>query len=89
MAITVPKAPPTRRISYDNLKGADFSVDQSLVDKRHSPDLLNMISDNGGLPIKRKGWEVVANSPNGIDNLWTFTMNGKRWFVVSSGTKIQ
>jgi hypothetical protein len=89
MPITVPKAPPYKRISYADLKGVDVSVDPSLVDKRHSPDLLNMISDNGGLPVKRKGWEVVATADSGIDNLWTFTMNGKRWFAVSNGSKLQ
>ena len=89
MAIKVPQAPPTKRITYENLNGADFSVDQTLVSKRHSPDLLNMISDNGGLPVKRKGWETVATADSAIDNLWTFKMNGKRWFVVSNGTKLQ
>lgn len=88
MAIKVPKAPPTKRISYDDLKGADFSVDPSLVDKKHSPDLVNMISDNGGLPIKRRGWETIATTDSPIDNLWTFKMNNRQWFLASAGTKL-
>ena len=53
--MSVPAEPSYKSTSYSGLKGADFSNDPSLVARNHSPDLLNMISDNGGSPIKRLG----------------------------------
>ena len=85
--LTLPSAPAYKRTaykrtSYSGLLGADFSVDPSLVDKRHSPDLLNMISDNGGNPIKRKGWEVIKDYGGGeIENIWSFYMEDHRYIV--------
>lgn len=85
--LTLPSAPAYKRTSYSGLLGADFSVDPSLVDKRRSPDLLNMISDNGGNPIKRKGWEIVNNSHSGeIENIWSFYANDKRYIVFTCKT---
>ena len=46
--MTIPAEPSYRRKVYTGLKGVNFSADPSLVDSRHSPDALNMISDNGG-----------------------------------------
>lgn len=85
--LTLPSAPAYKRTSYSGLLGADFSVDPSLVDKRRSPDLLNMISDNGGNPIKRKGWEIVNNSHSGeIENIWSFYANDQRYIVFTCKT---
>lgn len=71
--MALPAAPSYQRTSYSRLLGCDFSVDQSLVDRRHSPDCLNMISDNGDNPIKRKGWEIVKSHTSGtIENIWNF-----------------
>lgn len=80
--LTLPSAPAYRRTSYSGLLGADFSVDPALVDKRHSPDLLNMISDNGGNPVKRKGWEIAKDYGDGeIENIWSFYMDDQRYIV--------
>ena len=85
--MNLPSAPAYRRTSYSGLLGADFSVDPSLVDKKRSPDLLNMISDNGGNPIKRKGWEIVNNNHSGeIENIWSFYANDKRYIVFTCKT---
>lgn len=59
MAMKVPDAPETKTINYKDLLGCDFSQDASLVDRAHSPDMVNMISDEGGNPVKRKGLEVL------------------------------
>ncbi|NLV87704.1 MAG: hypothetical protein GX025_10900, partial [Clostridiales bacterium] len=86
----MPPKPRTSTIMYEDLKGADFSQDQSLVRRDRSPDLLNMISDQGGLPIKRRGWEVL-NSAYGdvIHNMWTFVIHGRRRCVVAIGTELR
>ena len=84
--MNLPAAPNYRRTSYSGLLGCDFSVDPSLVNKRRSPDCLNMISDEGGNPIKRKGWEVVNNSRSGrIENIWSFFEN-QRYIVYTCKT---
>lgn len=41
---------------YRTLLGVDFQKDATDVDKTHSPDMVNMISDLGGNPIKRNGY---------------------------------
>ena len=81
--MSVPAEPSYKTTSYNGLKGADFSNDPSLVARNHSPDLLNMISDNGGSPIKRKGWEVTDKSVLGesFTHIWHFQMYGKTWHV--------
>lgn len=73
MAIKVPESPPTKTIVYTDLLGVDFSQDASLVDRQHSPDMLNMISDEGGSPVKRKGWEVLYQNNNyTFKHIWHF-----------------
>lgn len=80
--MTVPAEPSYKTTSYNGLKGADFSNDPSLVARNHSPDLLNMISDNGGSPIKRKGWEVTdIATDEEVLNIWHFQMFGKLWHL--------
>lgn len=91
MALKVPNSPATSTIVYNDLKGVDFSQDASLVDRRHSPDMLNMISDEGGNPVKRKGWEVLKTiedfnhwNDNRITNLWAYSMNGTDYLLVET-----
>lgn len=79
--MTVPAEPSYKTTTYNGLKGADFANDPSLVARNHSPDLVNMISDNGGSPIKRKGWEVVGKGTGTCYNIWHFQMYGKTWHV--------
>lgn len=91
MALKVPNSPATNTIVYNDLKGVDFSQDASLIDRRHSPDMLNMISDEGGNPVKRKGWEVLKTiedfnhwNDNRITNLWAYSMNGTDYLLVET-----
>jgi hypothetical protein len=89
MTLKIPDAPSTYTTDFSNLNGADFSVDPSLVDKSRSPDLLNMISNDGSFPRKRKGWEVLSSAQTDeIDNIWTFELYGETRCVVAVGTKI-
>jgi len=91
MALKVPNSPATNTIVYNDLKGVDFSQDASLIDRRHSPDMLNMISDEGGNPVKRKGWEVLKTISdfnhgydNRINNLWSYSMDGTDYLLVET-----
>lgn len=89
MALKVPNSPATNTIVYNDLKGVDFSQDASLIDRRHSPDMLNMISDEGGNPVKRKGWEELFTledfeSATKITNMWSFTIDGVTSILVEA-----
>ena len=59
--MNIPSSPKLYSTNYDDLKGVDFSKDKTEVSKKRTPSGLNMISDNGGNPIKRLGWRVDAN----------------------------
>ncbi|MBQ5476870.1 MAG: hypothetical protein IIT64_03625, partial [Bacteroidaceae bacterium] len=43
------------------LLGVDFQADQTQVDRKRSPDMVNMISDFGGNPVKRDGFRKVGS----------------------------
>lgn len=69
--LQVPKSPEYKTTTYENLTGADFASDATSVAATRSPDLLNMLSDNGGSPVKRTGWEIYRRETSEILNLWT------------------
>lgn len=58
--LTVPDAPREYATHYHELLGVDYQADQTEVDRRRSPDMVNMISDFGGNPIKRDGYRRVG-----------------------------
>lgn len=59
--LTVPSAPKEYATHYTTLLGVDYQADQTQVDRRRSPDMVNMISDFGGNPVKRDGYRRVGN----------------------------
>lgn len=82
---------------YANLKGVDFTQNPSAVYAKHSPTAINMISDEGGNPKKRTGWEhrvyaenVTLNGKDGweFQNFWSFEYNNEAHLVchLSNGT---
>lgn len=88
--IRLSAAPEMRVQRYENLKGADFSVDPSLVSQNRSPAILNMISDSGGNPVKRVGWRSICYLGEDIKvhNIFEFEINDKKRMLVHAGTKI-
>ena len=61
--LSVPSAPKEYSTQYRVLLGVDFRADQTEVDRRRSPDMVNMISDFGGNPVKRDGYRRVCSPP--------------------------
>lgn len=59
---SVPKEPTPLVTQYRMLYGVDYQKDVTDVDKKRSPDMVNMISDLGGNPIKRDGFRVVGQA---------------------------
>ena len=62
----LPDVPNPRTTIYSNLLGVDFRSDQTEVERRRSPNMVNMISDLGGNPIKRDGYRRVADAYAGL-----------------------
>ncbi len=58
--LSTPTSPKIYSTQYRQLLGVDYQKDVTDVDRRRSPDMINMISDLGGNPIKRDGYRIVA-----------------------------
>lgn len=80
--LNVPAAPTLYHTYYKELKGADFSRDRTEVDRKRSPDLLNMISDNGGNPVKRLGWRKIASVSG--EKVFDIFHTGGAFYIVTS-----
>ncbi len=57
----LPASPSYYATYYEKLKGVDYSCDLTEVSKVRTPTGVNMISDDGGNPIKRTGWRRIAD----------------------------
>ena len=62
----LPNVPSPLTTVYSNLLGVDFRADQTEVERRRSPMMVNMISDLGGNPVKRDGYRKVAEPYAGL-----------------------
>lgn len=86
--VNVPAEPQPRITVYGEFKGVDFSTDPYLVDNRRSPYAINIISDKGGQPEKRPGWETVHTMEQPINGLAYGFVNGQEVFIAHGGTKL-
>lgn len=59
--LSTPKAAKVYTTVYEQLYGVDYRRDITSVDKYHSPEMVNMISDFGGNPIKRNGYRRASS----------------------------
>lgn len=84
----IPEKPALKTTSYSELRGVDFSQDPSLVDRKRSPYALNLISDDGGNPVKRLGWRVLHKLEAPVHNIWRGEINGEDKIIAHAGTKI-
>lgn len=66
---------------YENLKGVDFTQNASDVFSRRSPTAINMISNEGGNPVKRCGWEKICETGFNIKDMWSFKYNGEEHLI--------
>lgn len=77
--------------TYNAFKGADFSTDPSLVDKRRSPLCTNMVADAGQMPEKRLGWRVLhdfGDEAGAVNGLFAASFDGVTHFLAHVGTKL-
>ena len=57
---------------YTDLNGVDFSSGAENTYRKHSPTAVNMISDAGGNPMKRRGWERIITGSDEVLEMWSF-----------------
>lgn len=81
-----PRAASDKTKIYRKFKGADFSTDGAKIDDAHSPMPLNLISDDGGYPEKRPGWESVAQFSGRINGIFTFLKGQTEFRLIHAGT---
>jgi hypothetical protein len=60
--LSIPSEAPIYNTNYEQLYGVDYRRDVTSVDKAHSPNMVNMISDFGGNPVKRAGYRKLSNT---------------------------
>lgn len=93
MPIQTPSEPKVYTSVYSNFKGVDFTTDATKVFKRRSPDALNMLPDDGGVPYKRTGWKVEYNPLDAeqkakIREMWSFDYGGQSHILYAKGNGI-
>lgn len=64
--LTLPKQVKPTSIKYANMLGVDYRADPTEADRKRSPDMVNLISDAGGDPIKRDGYRSVQHAYKGM-----------------------
>ena len=79
---SIPTQPATKTIQYANLLGVDYQSDATEVSRNRSPEMVNMISDIGGNPVKRYGYRRVDSGTVGVGTYLGFsTVDGDDWAV--------
>lgn len=67
----------------------DFSSNPTQIDdKRGAIGTVNLISDTGGFPEKRKGWRKLLECEAPVNGLYRGTIDGEEHFLVHGGTKL-
>lgn len=82
--LKVPDAPREYATHYRQLLGVDYQSDQTEISPRRSPEMINMISDLGGNPVKRPGYRVVGDAYAGFASV-----SGDPWSVRKFGVGLR
>lgn len=85
----IPDSPTRYKTEYSGFKGVDFTSDPTQVARdRGASGTVNLISDSGGFPEKRRGWRVLQSCEAPVNGLYHGTIDGKEYFLVHGGTKL-
>lgn len=85
----IPDSPKKYKTEYSKFKGVDLSSNPTQVDSaRGASGTVNLISDSGGFPEKRKGWRVLLNVEKPVNGLYRGIIKGKEYFLVHGGTRL-
>ena len=84
---SVPSSQKKNYYSIDNFLGVDFTSSPIEVDKRRSPNAINMIN-NDGYNETRNGYEVIKSLESRINGIWNVDLPGKELILIHAGTKL-
>lgn len=88
-AYKIPNSPKKYKTEYSKFKGVDLSSNPTQVDSaRGAMGTVNLISDSGGFPEKRKGWRVLQTCEAPVNGLYRGVIKGKEYFLVHGGTRL-
>lgn len=86
---SIPESPKKYKTEYSNFKGVDFSSNPTQIDdKRGAIGTVNLISDPGGFPEKRKGWRKLLECEGPVNGLYRGTIDNEDHLLVHGGTKL-
>ena len=86
---SIPTSPKKYKAEYSNFQGVDFSANPTQINaKRGAVGTVNLISDSGGFPEKRRGWRELLTCEAPVNGLYRGTIKGKEYFLVHGGTKL-
>ena len=85
----IPDSPKKYMTEYSQFRGVDFSSNPTQIDKkRGAVGTVNLISDSGGFPEKRKGWRKIQECEQPVNGMYRGTIDGEEIFLVHGGTKL-
>ena len=85
---TAPASPKLYTIRLKDFKGVDFANNATQVSTSRSPDAQNIISDLAGKPVKRTGYQTIADFGSRINGIFRLATEDTEKFIVHAGTKL-
>ena len=84
---SIPASQSKSYYSIDNFLGVDFTSSPIEVDKKRSPNAVNMINNNG-YNETRNGYEIIKNLDSRINRIWNVDIPNEEILLVHAGTKL-
>ena len=81
-------APELKKLSISKFLGVDFANNATQVASNRSPNAENIVSDLAGKPVKRTGYETIANFGAQINGIFRLATEDTEKFIVHAGTKL-
>lgn len=84
---SIPASQSKSYYSIDNFLGVDFTSSPIEVDKKRSPNAVNMINNNG-YNETRNGYEIITKFDSRINGIWNVDIQNEEILLVHAGTKL-
>ena len=84
---SIPASQSRSYYSIDNFLGVDFTSSPIEVDKKRSPNAVNMINNNG-YNETRNGYEIIKKLDSRINGIWNIDIPNEEILLVHAGTKL-
>lgn len=84
---SIPASQSKSYYSIDNFLGVDFTSSPIEVDKKRSPNAVNMINNNG-YNETRNGYEIIKKLDSRINGIWNVDIPNEEILLCHAGTKL-